>query len=42
MIELLLIVLTNTDFDHMNGRVLVERYGVTEFVTSDGYTKGMH
>jgi competence protein ComEC len=32
-----LIVLTNTDFDHMNGlSAVVERYQVMQFVTSDG------
>ncbi len=32
-----LIVLTNTDFDHMNGlSAVVERYQVIQFVTSDG------
>ncbi len=32
-----LIVLTNTDYDHMNGlSTVVERYQVTQFVTSDG------
>lgn len=32
-----LIVLTNTDYDHMNGLVaVVERYSVMQFVTSDG------
>ncbi len=32
-----LIVLSNTDFDHMNGlSSVVERYQVTQFVTSDG------
>ena len=32
-----LIVLTNTDFDHMNGLVaVVERYTVEQFVTADG------
>jgi len=32
-----LIVLTNTDFDHMNGlNAVVERYQVIQFVTSDG------
>lgn len=32
-----LIVLTNTDFDHMNGlSAVIERYEVIQFVTSDG------
>ena len=32
-----LIVLTNTDYDHMNGLgAVVERYSVMQFVTSDG------
>ncbi len=32
-----LIVLTNTDYDHMNGlSAVVERYEVMQFVTSDG------
>ncbi len=32
-----LIVLTNTDFDHMNGlSSVVQRYQVTQFVTADG------
>jgi len=32
-----LIVLTNTDFDHMSGLIgVVERYDVMQFVTSDG------
>ena len=36
-----LIVLTNTDFDHMNGlSAVIERYGVIEFVTSDGVHEG--
>lgn len=35
--EIELIVLTNTDFDHMNGLIgVVERYKVIQFVTSDG------
>lgn len=36
-----LIVLTNTDFDHMNGLVsVVERYEVMQFVTADGVHQG--
>lgn len=36
-----LIVLTNTDFDHMQGlSSVVERYSVIEFVTSDGVHGG--
>lgn len=36
-----LIVLTNSDFDHMNGLgVVVERYRVIEFVTADGVHSG--
>ncbi len=32
-----LIVLTNTDYDHMNGLIaVVDRYSVMQFVTSDG------
>ena len=32
-----LIVLTNTDFDHMNGlSAVVDRYSVSQFVTADG------
>lgn len=32
-----LIVLTNTDFDHINGlSTVLERYSLTEFVTADG------
>lgn len=32
-----LIVLTNTDFDHMNGlSAVIDRYSVSQFVTSDG------
>lgn len=35
-----LIVLTNTDFDHLNGlSSVVERYSVIEFVTADGVHK---
>lgn len=35
-----LIVLTNTDYDHMNGLIaVVERYSVMQFVTSDGVHK---
>lgn len=35
--EIELIVLTNTDYDHMNGlSAVVERYRVRHFVTSDG------
>lgn len=35
-----LIVLTNTDYDHMNGlSAVVERYKVMQFVTSDGVHK---
>src|SRR3989339_1234073 len=32
-----LIVMTNTDFDHMNGlSAVIDRYGLGEFVTADG------
>lgn len=35
--EIELIVLTNTDFDHMNGLTsVVDRYSVSQFVTADG------
>ncbi|TXH02466.1 MAG: MBL fold metallo-hydrolase [Candidatus Moraniibacteriota bacterium] len=37
-----LIVLTNTDYDHMNGlSAVVERYKVMQFVTSDGVHKSV-
>ncbi|GAB4026668.1 MAG: hypothetical protein Fur0011_2830 [Candidatus Microgenomates bacterium] len=36
-----LIVLTNTDYDHMNGlSAVIERYKVIQFVTSDGVHQG--
>lgn len=37
-----LIVLTNTDYDHMNGLIaVVDRYSVMQFVTSDGVHESM-